>query len=94
MGTVASQPVVSEATKPETSPDPKQLLEVEKLKLEISDLKRSAWLEPAVMIPIVATLVTLGLSWALGVFDVERKRIEISATELTCAPARRIAGYH
>jgi hypothetical protein len=82
VGTVAPQIAVSDATNPEASTDPKQSLELEKLKLEISDLKRSAWLKPPVMIPIVATLVTLGLSWALGVFDVERKRIEVAATEL------------
>jgi hypothetical protein len=72
----------SQAPKTESPPDPKQLLEFEKLKLEIADLRRSAWFKPAVMIPIVATLVTLGISWGLGVFDVERKRIEVSATEL------------
>jgi len=87
VGTVAPQIAVSDATNPEASTDPKQSLEleklkIEKLKLEISDLKRSAWLKPPVMIPIVATLVTLGLSWALGVFGVERKRIEVAATEL------------
>src|SRR5262249_28453726 len=57
-------------------------LEVEKLKLEVADLRRSSWLKPAVMIPIVGTLVTLGLSWSLGVFDVERKRVEVSASLL------------
>jgi hypothetical protein len=40
------------------------------------------------MIPIVATLVTLGLSWALGVFDVERKRIEVSANLLEIRRAK------
>jgi hypothetical protein len=82
------QPITSEsaeskkAPNTEIPPDPKQALEAEKLKLEIAELKRSAWVKPAVMIPIVATLVTLGISWGLGVFDVERKRIEVSATEL------------
>jgi hypothetical protein len=79
---VVTPPVASEPANSEPSNDSKELLELEKLKLEIVDLKRSAWLKPAVMIPTVATLVTLGLSWALGVFDVERKRIEVSAAQL------------
>lgn len=80
METAQSEP--ASGNKPDPSSEAKQSLELEKLRLEISDLKRSAWFQPSVMIPIVATLVTLGLSWGLGVFDVERKRIEISATEL------------
>jgi hypothetical protein len=60
----------------------KQDLEIEKLNLEIAELRRSAWFKPAVMIPILATLVTIGISWRLGVFDVERKRLENSAKEL------------
>ena len=70
MGDSLSQRATNEASKGECSSDPKQLLELEKLELEIVDLRRSAWLKPAVMIPIDATLVTLGLSWALGVFEV------------------------
>jgi hypothetical protein len=80
--TTAQSAESSQAPKTEPSPDTKQPLELEKLKLEIAELRRSAWFKPAVMIPIVATLVTLGISWGLGVFDVERKRIEVSATEL------------
>lgn len=81
------QPPASEVTT-KTGADVKQLFEVEKLKLEITDLKRSPWVKPAVMIPIVATLVTLGLSWALGVFDVERKRVEVSANLLEIRRAK------
>jgi hypothetical protein len=52
-------------------------LEREKLRLEIVALKRSAWRQPSVILPIAAALVTLGLSQYLGVFDVERKRVEL-----------------
>jgi hypothetical protein len=56
-------------------------LEMLKLRLEIADLSRSPWIKPSVLIPIVATLVTLGISQWLGVFDVERKRVEVAGKE-------------
>ena len=57
----------------------KDTLEEQKLRLEIASLQRSPWLTPAIVIPLVATLGTVGLSWGLGVFDVERKRIEVDS---------------
>jgi len=56
-------------------------LEDAKLRLEIAELRRSQWTKPSVVVPIAAALVTLGISQYLGVFDVERKRVELSARE-------------
>jgi hypothetical protein len=82
----ASKPLPGSAidAKPSESPsmtapdDRAQSLQEEKLKLEIADLKRSPWSKPSVVVPILVTLITLGLSQYLGVFDVERKRVENS----------------
>jgi uncharacterized protein YjbI with pentapeptide repeats len=52
----------------------------EKLALEIRGLRRSPWAQPVVLVPLFVTLVTVGLSQYLGVFDVERKRIELLST--------------
>lgn len=52
-------------------------LKRKKLQLEIADLQRSPWLKPAVFIPIAATLVTLAISQYLGVFNVQRERIQV-----------------
>jgi hypothetical protein len=59
----------------------KEELEQIKLGLEISELRRSSWTKPGIVIPIIVGLVTLGLSQYLGVFDVERKRVELQAKE-------------
>jgi hypothetical protein len=56
-------------------------LEREKLLLEIAELRRSPWSKPSIIVPICAALITLGLSQYLGVFDVERKRVELSSKE-------------
>jgi outer membrane murein-binding lipoprotein Lpp len=64
-----------------TTKDSKEDLEREKLRLEIAELRRSTWRKPSVIVPITATLVTLALSQYLGVFDVERKRVELSSRE-------------
>jgi outer membrane murein-binding lipoprotein Lpp len=65
-------------------PDPtesKEDLECLKLRLEIGDLRRSPWAKPSIVFPILAALLTLGVSEYLGVFDVERKRVELQAQE-------------
>jgi uncharacterized protein YjbI with pentapeptide repeats len=49
----------------------------EKLLLEVRELRRSPWTRPVVLVPLFVTVVTVGLSQYLGVFDVERKRIEL-----------------
>jgi hypothetical protein len=59
----------------------KEDLERIKLEREISDLERSPWTRPTIIVPIVAALVTLALSQYLGVFDVERKRVELQTKE-------------
>ncbi|BDT66115.1 hypothetical protein os1_02680 [Comamonadaceae bacterium OS-1] len=64
-----------------------QDLEAQKLRLEIANLQRSPWLQPGVAIPLAATLATLALSLYLGVFEVERKRIEVSNREAQLAKA-------
>src|SRR5258708_30003794 len=53
-------------------------LKRQKLLLENAELRKSQWLKPAVMAPIIAGLVTLFIAQRLGVFDVERKRIELA----------------
>lgn len=72
-------------TQTEESTEPtatrKSELEERKLELEISDLRRSPWLRPSVMIPLVTALAILGLSQWLGVFDVARKQVELQARE-------------
>jgi hypothetical protein len=60
---------------------PEQNLQDIKLALEIAELRRSPWLKPSVVVPIIAALLTLGLSQYLGVFDVERKRNENATKE-------------
>jgi hypothetical protein len=55
--------------------DERKASELQKLRMEIVDLRRSPWLKPSVSIPIFATLATLALSQYLGVFELERKRI-------------------
>lgn len=65
-------------------PDPsesKEDLDRLKLHLEVADLRRSPWAKPSVVVPILAALLTLGLSQYLGVFDVERKRVELQMRE-------------
>ncbi|MFC4313181.1 pentapeptide repeat-containing protein [Steroidobacter flavus] len=59
--------------------DARDALTQQKLALEIRDLQRSAWTRPAIIVPIAVSLATLGLSQYLGIFDVERKRIEVVA---------------
>lgn len=56
-------------------------LEKAKIRLEIAELQRSPWTKPSVMIPIMATIVTLAVSQALGVFDVARQKLELQARE-------------
>jgi hypothetical protein len=51
-------------------------LEVQKLRVEIAGLSRSPFLSPAVIIPAVAALVTLGITAATGVFDTKRATIQ------------------
>ena len=64
-----------------TTDDVTNELEQTKLRLEIEELRRSPWGKPAVIVPIGAALFTLAISQYLGVFDVERKRVEISAKD-------------
>jgi len=63
-------------------PNEREELEREKLRLEIRNLNRSTWFQPGTVIPLVATLVTLGLSWVYGVFDVRRDRIQVESDRL------------
>ncbi len=56
-------------------------LELQKLRLEIAEIRRSPWAKPSVIIPIAATIATLTFSQYLGVFDVERKRVELAGKE-------------
>lgn len=56
-------------------------LEATKIELEIANLARSQWATPAVVVPLVLAAITLSLSQYLGVFDVERKRLENQARE-------------
>jgi len=53
-------------------------LKRQKLLLEMAELRRSQWWKPAVMAPIIAGLVTLFIAQRFGIFDVERKRIEVA----------------
>ena len=55
---------------------------VEKLNLEIKDLKRTSWAKPGVMIPIVATLGTIAFAQYQGVFDVKQMRLDLRKDEL------------
>lgn len=70
-----------------TSPKdtPSTQLQQEKLSLEINELRRSAWTKPTVVLPVLAAVGTLALSQYLGVFEVERKRIELSYKESVLA---------
>jgi hypothetical protein len=64
---------------------PATQLQQEKLSLEIIELRRSAWTKPTVVLPALAAVGTLALSQYLGVFEVERKRIELSYKESVLA---------
>lgn len=66
----------------EPAPDPNADLGREKLRLEIRDLKKSSWTQPGTIIPLLATVITLGLSWVFGVFDVRRDRIQVESDRL------------
>jgi hypothetical protein len=68
-----------------TPPDASTELQRKKLALEIAELKRSAWMKPTVVLPVAAAVGTLALSQYLGVFEVERKRIELSYKESVLA---------
>ncbi|MBL0917101.1 MAG: hypothetical protein IBJ14_00215 [Hydrogenophaga sp.] len=57
-------------------------LRVQKTQLEIKGLRRKPWLQPGTIIPILATVGTIGLAWQQGVFDVQRKLLEIEGKEI------------
>lgn len=63
------------------SSKPTATLQEAKLALEIAELQRSTWTKPAVILPVAGTIITLAISQYLGVFEVERKRIEIAYKE-------------
>ena len=52
-------------------------LEQEKLRLEILSLRKRWWQSPALASTLVASLVTIGLSWAGGLFDLRRDQIAL-----------------
>lgn len=58
------------------SPDEKQDLELAKLRLEIASLRRKWWQSPALGSAILVGLISLGVSWYAGLFDLARKQIE------------------
>jgi hypothetical protein len=57
-------------------------LSADKLKLELTELKRSQWLKPSVIFPIVATAATLVFAQYQGVFEVAQKRLQIESTKI------------
>lgn len=52
-------------------------LEQLKLKAEISAISRSPWISPALLIPLAATLITLGYSQWVGIFDLKRDQYKL-----------------
>lgn len=88
MSDIATPPTTTAPPPPTNSlGDEKSQLELQKLRLEIRNLKRSAWFQPPVAIPLIATLVTLLLSQYLGVFKAEQKMSEIANREALLAKA-------
>jgi len=55
----------------------KVYLESEKLRLEIATLRRAWWQSPTLAATLFASLVTICLSWAAGLFDLRRDQIAL-----------------
>jgi hypothetical protein len=60
-----------------TQTSTKDHLESEKLRLEIATLRRAWWQSPTLAATLVASLVTICLSWAAGLFDLRRDQITL-----------------
>lgn len=58
-------------------------LQRHKLALEIADLRRPAWLKPAMVTPIVAAVMSIALGHFSGWFDLQSTRLENQRFELT-----------
>ena len=56
---------------------------LETLTLEIEELRRSPWLKPGTMLPILATIGTIAFAQHLGVFQIKREQLELQNEKLT-----------
>ncbi|WP_394510861.1 hypothetical protein [Roseateles sp. DXS20W] len=63
-----------------------------KLELDIRELSRSPWLRPGTIIPLAATVGTILFAQFQGVFDVARRRLELSNLKLQIDSANLTAG--
>lgn len=55
---------------------------LDKLRLEVLDLKRWSWTKPGTMIPVLATMATIIFAQYQGVFEIQTKRLDLEAKEL------------
>ena len=80
----APRPSLGEATDLSSS-DEFRFLQVEEIRLRISDMRRPCWQRPATLAPLATMLAAaLGLVWgiATGFFDVSRRELALAKREL------------